>query len=173
MNDDIAHYLRFHVAAGKLLFPELNGQIPIADVGYLDDPYLNEADYTLLGTIVCRELQGVTLTDWWQSDSLRRAVMLEQVLAGREDTAAKVSSERPSKATSIDARALALFIENRNLSKTEIAARLGLNNVQSLAPNRCPKLHLAIQAWRASELPRGSVNENGTIEAVAERDDDD
>jgi hypothetical protein len=80
--------------------------------------------------------------------------------------AAGPSQERLPRAepVDLDLEAVALFLKDRTRSKAEIARMLGQHR-QALAPERCPKLDLAIRAWKASELPHGSKSKDGTIEA--------
>lgn len=69
----------------------------------------------------------------------------------------------------LDAQALACFVEDTTRTKTDIIRLLGLRNTQSLAPNRCPKLHAAMKAWRAPDPDRrrirGSKDVDGNLDA--------
>jgi hypothetical protein len=67
---------------------------------------------------------------------------------------------------SLDARALAIFIENPDRTKKDIARLMGLKNTQSLSPSRCPKLDAAIRAYRAPDpgAVRGSKDAAGNVE---------
>ena len=65
---------------------------------------------------------------------------------------------------SLDLRALALFLVNRNLTKKQMADRLGCN-AKSLTPKRCPQLDVAIKAHRTADLPKGSKSSDGSMEA--------
>jgi hypothetical protein len=75
--------------------------------------------------------------------------------------------ERSESAPTLDERALALFFADCNRTKTQIAHLLGLKNVQSLSPQRCPKLHQAMEACRAANAspPRGTKDAEGNLEA--------
>jgi hypothetical protein len=68
-------------------------------------------------------------------------------------------------AASLDARALAVFIEHPDWTKKRIAAHLGCNE-KSLSPRRCPKLAAAVRACRSSaDPPCGSKSPEGDLEA--------
>jgi len=57
-----------------------------------------------------------------------------------------------------------MFIENRTLTKAQMATKLGCN-AKSLAPKRCPQLAAAMGAFRALDLPRGKKAADGGMEA--------
>jgi hypothetical protein len=78
-------------------------------------------------------------------------------------------SANVSKKPNLDARALALFFDDRTRTKSDIADLLHVKT-QSLAPRRCPKLDAAIRANRAPDPNqrriRGSKsNRTGNMEA--------
>lgn len=75
-----------------------------------------------------------------------------------------VESTPSNVSVSLDAKALAVFIEHPDWKKTQIAAHLK-TNPKSLAPKRCPKLTAAIAAHKAPLAPRGSKDRNGNLEA--------
>ena len=66
-----------------------------------------------------------------------------------------------------DTTALAIFTEDMSLTKTQIAERMGLKNVQSLAPARCPKLDAAMKAAKGNRngFRKGTKGSDGSIEA--------
>lgn len=73
---------------------------------------------------------------------------------------------------SLDARALAVFIEHSDWTKKEMAGLLECNE-KSLTPKRCPKLAAAIAAKNAADRPprRGSKDSTGTLEAWEDGDE--
>ena len=79
-----------------------------------------------------------------------------------ESAATRNETRQPS----LDARALAVFIDHTDWSKTRIAKHLDCNE-KSLAPKRCPKLAAAIAAHKAPgrKMPRGTKDRFGNIEA--------
>lgn len=104
-------------------------------------------------------------------EAIEKAAMLVQA-----DSAGQASvEEQPSETRSVpslDARALALFIEHTEWTKKQIAQHLRCNE-KSLAPRRCPKLDAALKAHRASVDPgsrrlRGSKDAEGNLEAWEE-----
>jgi hypothetical protein len=71
---------------------------------------------------------------------------------------------------SLDARAVAVFLEHPNWTKKQIAEALGLKATQSLSPERCRKLDAAMHAASAKLDPskpfrRGSKDSEGNLEA--------
>lgn len=69
----------------------------------------------------------------------------------------------------LDARALAILLEDMSLTKTQIAHKLGVR-VQSLAPARCPQLDCAMKAHRELNAAnrrqvRGHKDKDGSVEA--------
>jgi len=78
----------------------------------------------------------------------------------------KDANEKTSRKLSLDARAMALFVDNPSLKKKEMAEILGCHE-KSLAPKRCSKLANAMRLHKAKgHLPSGSKGRDGTIEAV-------
>jgi hypothetical protein len=74
----------------------------------------------------------------------------------------------------LDARALAVFLEHTDWSKKRIAQHLGCNE-KSLCPARCPRLAAAIAAHTSTIDPgrrrlRGSKDANGNLEAWEENE---
>ncbi len=69
---------------------------------------------------------------------------------------------------SLDARALAVFIDHPDWTKKKMAEHLGCNE-KSLAPRRCVKLDAAIRAYKAKpKMRRGSRDSDGNLEAWEE-----
>jgi hypothetical protein len=73
---------------------------------------------------------------------------------------------------SIDARAVAIFIQNPGLTKRAVADRIGYN-VRTLNADRCPLLADAIAAHRASHDPtrrvvRGTKSKDGDLDGYEE-----
>lgn len=64
----------------------------------------------------------------------------------------------------LDEKAVAVFLKHKDWKKKEIAAFLNCHP-KSLAPKRCPHLHGAMQAYRKPDLPRGSKDSQGNLEA--------
>jgi hypothetical protein len=108
---------------------------------------------------------------------LVRATILAFPLIDHSAIAARVARERckvlerlspPAKARtpdiSLDAKALAVYVEHPDWTKKRIAKHLG-HNEKSLAPKRCPKLTAAIAAHKAPNLPHGVKDAAGNIEA--------
>lgn len=91
-----------------------------------------------------------------------------------EPPADKPASTPDTSQASLDARALAIFIEDTSRKKKNIAKILGLKNTQSLAPARCPKLAAAMRAYHAPDPDqiRGSKNADGNLEAWKEEEDE-
>jgi hypothetical protein len=76
---------------------------------------------------------------------------------------------------SLDARALALFLDHTDWTKKKIADALGCHE-KSLSPRRCPRLTAAIAAHKSPidpdrPRPRGSKDSEGNLEAWTEADE--
>lgn len=97
-------------------------------------------------------------------------------LGALKDVPSKVGA-KDAKEPKLDARALALFIENPTMTKTEIAKKLELKNVRSLSRARCPQLNSAIAAHKAAIDPgstvRGSKDADGNLDAWIDGPDHD
>ena len=92
-------------------------------------------------------------------------------LAAKPDP--KQTSEMPKRKLSLDARALAVFIEHKEWTKKEIAKHLECNE-KSLAPRRCPKLDAAIGAYKSPldssrRVVRGTKDRDGNIDGYVEQ----
>ena len=77
----------------------------------------------------------------------------------------KAKSRQPS----LDARAVALFLENKDWTKKMIAEKLACNS-RSLCPERCPRLAGLMAAHKSRNDPtrrriRGSKDKHGNVEA--------
>ena len=99
-----------------------------------------------------------------------RNVLREDRQRTPEAESGKQQSEPASAtATSLDARALALFVEDQTRTKTVIARILGKKSTQSICPARCPKLDAAMTAWRSRDpsqrVRRVSKDAEGNLEA--------
>lgn len=91
------------------------------------------------------------------------------------ETKAKGEPAKPGAllGASLDEQALIVFVSrNGNITKKEIARILVESGVRetchekSLAPGRCPRLDMAIRAYRAAHRPpQGSKDRDGNVEA--------
>jgi hypothetical protein len=86
--------------------------------------------------------------------------------------AATTGRSDKSRTRSLDAQALALFLEHNDWTKKQIASKLGCNE-KSLCPRRCPHLRAAIAACKSRRDPgkrtvRGSVDKKGNLQAWVE-----
>lgn len=103
----------------------------------------------------------------------RAEIARYEVLPDAKDTPLTNEDIKPRK-ESLDARALALFLEDKTRRKADIA-RILKRRTQSLAPSRCPELDKAMRAWktpRGAGIPRGSKDKDGRIEAEDFDEDD-
>jgi hypothetical protein len=94
--------------------------------------------------------------------------VVRQIAVRPEATEELALETQPDATLTLDARALALFFVDRSRTKTDIARLLNLRNVQSLSPQRCPKLDDAMKAWREANAGppiRGSKDKDGNLEA--------
>lgn len=101
----------------------------------------------------------------WFVDMVDLRRMALQAPAPAVEAMPQSKGEQPS----LDARALAVFIQHRDWTKKRIAKHLHCNE-KSLAPARCPKLAAAIAANKATRDPgrnlrRGSKGADGSLEA--------
>jgi hypothetical protein len=102
-----------------------------------------------------------------------RAKVLRQPPPGREFEGGGQPAEPAAKSgISLDAKALAVFIEHPDWTKKTIASHLACNE-KSLTPKRCPKLAAAIAAHKSPIDPgrrrlRGSKDADGNLEAWEE-----
>lgn len=70
----------------------------------------------------------------------------------------------------LDERALAFFLADKNRTKTMIAKLLGVST-QSICPSRCPQLDNAMRAWQEANTSgkiRGRKDKDGNLEAWEE-----
>lgn len=133
-----------------------------------------EVDGAALENYVCEVKQGGPLASSQLSADLSRldqegfACKLIEMLPA-EDQPQREGDEKEKdapKGPSLDARALALFIEDRSRKIKDIAKLLGKKNTQGLSPQRCPKLHAAMRAWKAPDRRvRGTKDGQGNLEA--------
>ena len=86
------------------------------------------------------------------------------VLAAHELATTETESE--SREQGLEDRAINIVVKHKGaISKREIAQLLGCHE-KSLAPNRCPRLDAALQAYRDMfDKPRGTKDCDGTLEA--------
>ena len=104
------------------------------------------------------------IADWQERICRERAKLLLQAPEPKP-----TGADTSPPATSLDARALAIFIEDPSRKKRDIAKILGLKATQSLSPERCPKLDAAMRAYRAPDRRiRGSKDADGNLEAWKE-----
>lgn len=106
--------------------------------------------------------------DWLKDMETLRAIAERQVR--------KMPNVGSAGDVSLDARALAIFLENRDLTKKQIANRLGLKHTQSLSPARCPQLSQAMATQREIARAgrrniRGCKDQHGSLEAYADDDE--
>jgi len=110
-----------------------------------------------------------TLRDVMTPTSIADALVFVKALKAWAEALPPIEVDKSATTTTpkltLDERALAFFVADRTRSKTQIAKLLGLKNTQSIAPDRCPRLHAAMQACKALDLPNGSKSKDGTIEA--------
>jgi hypothetical protein len=76
----------------------------------------------------------------------------------------ELTERRREKKDPLDARAVAVFFEHRDWTKKSIARHLRCHE-KSLCRKRCPKLAAAIEASKDGNLPRGSKDGEGNLEA--------
>lgn len=79
----------------------------------------------------------------------------------------KINTDKSTKQPSLDSLAVGVFLDHPDWTKKQIAEYLGCHK-GSLTPKRCPKLASAIRASRTSDLPRGSKDRDGNMEAWEE-----
>lgn len=107
------------------------------------------------------------LLQFLRSESIPLSHLVESVLEEGILRGEMQQQPKGKQKTSLDARAVAIFMENQSLTKTEIAKMLGVK-IQSLAPNRCKRLDAALRAVRESGTGRrirGYKGKDGSIEA--------
>jgi hypothetical protein len=118
----------------------------------------------------------VQVSDWPPLEAVLAEIDLEHAKAiAPLDTAR--ACEKPAKKTrgSLEARALAIFIQHSEWTIERIAEELGTNK-KCLTRKRCPKLAAAIAAYRAGNAEerrrvRGSKDKEGHLEAYINNDD--
>lgn len=131
----------------------------------------------LLVWVSAKSFEGIArlgvLIQWALLSAQSRGEQMLKLIAVARD--ANLSEETPASAvcrTSLDARALAIFLEHLTWSKKQIAEHLRCHP-KSLAPRRCPRLHGAIQAYRSPLDPgrrrlHGTKDDQGNLEAWEE-----
>src|SRR5262245_59887367 len=105
---------------------------------------------------VCKQ-PGMSAAHWATLSRGQQLPWLEQTieaLAAESKTAA--DPDDLTARTSVDARALALFLVDKTRTETAIAKLLGCAT-QNLEPKRCPQLSHAMAAWKATEPDRRKV----------------
>lgn len=126
---------------------------------------LSAGDDQRLTMRVCGLVPTLTVEHWSKLDEENRMPWLEQALVSDALASLAVDSKIDTQSTSVDARALAVFIEHPDWTKKMIADHLKVHE-KSLAPSRCPKLDAAIKAYKAKPTSvRGSKDANGDVEA--------
>lgn len=70
---------------------------------------------------------------------------------------------RYNRETTVESRAIAVYLENRSLNLKQIAETVGCHR-GSLSPARCPRLHAIIDADR-HPVPIGQKLKDGSVEA--------
>jgi len=111
---------------------------------------------------LCDELAPIEARLWAEFDK-----PAPELSKPAESLPAKQLETKAATDLSLDARALALFLDDTRRRKKDIARLLGLKNTQSLAPARCRRLDAAMRAHRAPdpEPVRGTKDRDGNLEA--------
>ncbi len=150
-----------HEAAANVLCLALEWLFwPLADI---DDPeQQRKAARKLIEDAVALKMTGEQVAKLQERIRRERAKLLRGATEPHGNGAQP--PETKSK-MSLDAQALAVFIEHSDWSKVQIAKHLRCNP-KSLAPGRCPKLASAIAAYKAKpKMPRGTKDADGNFEA--------
>jgi hypothetical protein len=133
-----------------------------------------------IAMLVCQLVPTMTLTVWNTLSPPKRVPWLEQAIKELPKTLAaiapdKIGTPAPRQHSdfgkaSLDAMAVAVFIDHPEWTKKKIANHLGKHE-KSLAPTRCPKLDAAIKAYKAKPpTVRGSKDSEGNVEAWDDED---
>jgi hypothetical protein len=110
----------------------------VAELGFLETDYKeNKLDVLIDHSDLLRGFQQVSVAKQPTTNSEKRP----QISPDRTGETIR------NPTVSLDARALAVFFENVELTKIEIAKKLGCHE-KSLAPKRCPRLSAAIASYK-------------------------
>jgi hypothetical protein len=140
--------------------------------GSPDKKYLGKTALPVLGTSVVLIPVGLRA---WRSALLALRRLAEEAASSPTEPAAvsgggsSVQAKKDTAHPSLDARALAVFLEHTDWTKKRIAEYLGCN-AKSLCPDRCPRLTNAMAAYKSPIDPdrrhiRGWKDKDGTLEA--------
>lgn len=152
--------------------PEVAG-LPCISLRNVDDPIpSNPGDLTDEDDQRIAAKCGIDPTAWaklkteqriaWMGSIARFEVEAEHTPAKQQE---KSKPEKRNKKLSLDQRALQILLEDPSQRKTDIAKRLECT-VQNITKARCPKLHKAMDAFKARNIPpRGTKDKDRNVEA--------